>query len=110
MEAVNSVTGIVTETRAGSTRNTLAIGGAEDSCDSCSMKDESGAPAPSGEPSHRGYDSRPIPDRLLAIFLAVLVVALVLGYLFLNKLVDISSQEDCVLAHRRNCAASESDR
>ena len=51
--------------------------------------------------------SRPIPDRLLAIFLAVLVVALVLGYLFLNKLVDISSQEDCALAHRKNCAASE---
>ena len=67
------------------------------------MKDESGAPAPSVEPSHRGYDSRPIPDRLLAIFLAVLVVALVLGYLFLNKLVDISSQEDCALAHRKNC-------
>jgi hypothetical protein len=71
------------------------------------MKDESGAPAPSVEPSHRGYDSRPIPDRLLAIFLAVLVVALVLGYLFLNKLVDIASQEDCALAHRKNCAASE---
>jgi hypothetical protein len=74
------------------------------------MKDERGAPAPSGEPSHHSYDSRPIPDRLLAIFLAVLVVALVLGYLFLNKLVDISGQEDCVLAHRKNCAANESDR
>ena len=47
------------------------------------------------------------PDRLLAIFLAALVVALVLGYLFLNKLVDISSEEDCALAHRKNCAASE---
>jgi hypothetical protein len=70
------------------------------------MKDERGPPAPSGEPSPRGYDSRPIPDRLLAIFLAVLVVALVLGYLFLNKLVDISRQEDCALAHRKNCAAS----
>jgi hypothetical protein len=72
------------------------------------MKDESGPPAPSVEASNRGYDSRPIPDRLLAVFLAGLVVALVLGYLFLNKLVDISSQEDCALAHRKNCAASES--
>ena len=72
------------------------------------MKDESGPPAPSSEPPHRGYDSRPIPDRLLAIFLAALVVALLLGYLFLNKLVDISSQEDCALAHRKNCGASES--
>jgi hypothetical protein len=32
-------------------------------------------------------------------------VALVLGYLFLNKLVDISRQEDCMLAHNKNCAA-----
>jgi hypothetical protein len=71
------------------------------------MKDESGPPAPSVEPPHRSYDSRPISDRLLAMFLAALVVALVLGYLFLNKLMDISSQEDCVLAHRKNCAASE---
>jgi hypothetical protein len=69
------------------------------------MKDENGPSPPSGEPSHRGYDTRPIPDRLLAIFLAVLVVALVLGYLFLNKLVAISSEEDCALAHRRNCGA-----
>lgn len=71
------------------------------------MKDKRGPSAPSGDPAHRGYDLRPIPDRLLAIFLAALVVALVLGYLFLNKLVDISSQEDCMLAHRKNCAASE---
>jgi hypothetical protein len=72
------------------------------------MKDEGGPPAPSVEASNRDYDSRPIPDRLLAIFLAALVVALVLGYLFLSKLVNISSQEDCVLAHRKNCATSES--
>jgi hypothetical protein len=69
------------------------------------MKDESGPPAPLVEPPHRGYDSRPIPDRLLAIFLAALVVALVLGYLFVNKLASISSEEDCALAHRKNCAA-----
>jgi hypothetical protein len=72
-----------------------------------SMKDESGAPAPSVEASNRGYDSRLIPDRLLAMFLAALGVALVLGFLFVNKLVDISSQEDCALAHRKNCSASE---
>jgi hypothetical protein len=69
------------------------------------MKDERGPPAPSGEPSHRNYDSRPIPDRLLAIFLAALLIALVLGYLFVNKLAAISSEEDCALAHRKNCAA-----
>jgi hypothetical protein len=31
----------------------------------------------------------------------------VLGYLFLNKMLDISQQEDCMLAHRKNCAAIE---
>jgi hypothetical protein len=71
------------------------------------MKDENGRSKPSGEPQNRNYDSRPIPDAMLAMFLAGLVVALVLGYLFLNKLVDISSEEDCALAHRRNCAATE---
>jgi len=72
-----------------------------------STKDESGAPAP-GEPSKRRFDERPISDVLLAIFLGVLATALVLGYLFLNKMVDISQQEDCLLGHRGNCAATGS--
>jgi hypothetical protein len=33
---------------------------------------------------------------------------LVLGYLFLNKLVAISQEDDCILGHRANCAATES--
>jgi hypothetical protein len=81
-------------------------------------KDDRTPSAPSGEPSNRSsdrssnqnYDSRPIPDAVLAMFLAILAVALVLGYLFLNKMVDISRQEDCALAHRNNCAAPESSR
>jgi hypothetical protein len=52
-------------------------------------------------------DSRPIPDSVLAIFLAILAVALVLGYLFLNKMVEISRQGDCMLAHRTNCSANQ---
>jgi hypothetical protein len=40
--------------------------------------------------------------------MAFLALALVLGYLFLNKLVQISQEEDCGLAHRRNCGAVES--
>jgi len=44
---------------------------------------------------------------MLAIFFAGLFAALVLGYLFLNKLVDISHQEDCMLSHAKNCAATE---
>jgi hypothetical protein len=79
-----------------------AVGG------SVSTKDESGVPAPSGKPSNRGYDERPIPDKLLAIFLGALAVALVLGYLFLNKLVAISQEDDCILGHRGNCATTQS--
>jgi hypothetical protein len=51
--------------------------------------------------------SPPIPDGVLALFLIGLAAALVLGYLFLNKMLDISQQEDCMLAHRKNCAAIE---
>jgi hypothetical protein len=70
-----------------------------------SNEHQSGRSRPSGEPSKRGDDdgSPPIPDGMLAIILAILAVVLVLGYLFVNKMVDISHQEDCVLAHRRNC-------
>ena len=50
---------------------------------------------------------RPVSDRGVMIFFAMLAAALLLGYLFLNKLVDISREEDCVLAHRRDCAAIE---
>jgi hypothetical protein len=57
-------------------------------------------------PSERQDDGSPppVPGGVLTLFLAVLAAALVLGYLFLNKMVDISRQEDCVLAHRKNCA------
>jgi hypothetical protein len=71
-------------------------------------EDEGGAPAPSGKPPNHGYDERPIPDALLAIFIGVLATVLVLGYLFLNKLVAISQEDDCILGHRANCAATES--
>jgi hypothetical protein len=57
------------------------------------------------DPAKRDDHLRPVSDRGLAIFMAMLVLALVLGYLFLNKLVQISQEEDCGLAHRRNCAA-----
>jgi hypothetical protein len=70
-----------------------------------SSENQNGDPGPAGEPSNRGDDdgSRPIPGGVLAVIMAILAVALVLGYLFVNKLADISHQEDCVLAHRRNC-------
>jgi hypothetical protein len=75
-----------------------------------SKQDENAPSAPSDEPSGRRHDPdwRPIPDAVLAIFLAGLAAALLLGYLFLNKMVDISRQDDCILAHRANCGTNES--
>jgi hypothetical protein len=74
-----------------------------------SMKDEGGRPAPSGKPLKPGSNegSRPVTNAMLLIFIAALATALVLGYLLLNKLVDISRQEDCMLSRSRNCAAIE---
>jgi hypothetical protein len=71
-----------------------------------STKQRGGA-APPGEPSNRGNarEARPVSDAMLAIIVVALAAALVLGYLFLNKLVDISRQGDCMLAHNKNCAA-----
>ena len=60
-----------------------------------------------GKPRKRGDDNatRPVSNRGLAIFFAMLISALVLGYLFLNKLADISQEEDCALGNRYNCGA-----
>ena len=41
------------------------------------------------------------------MFLAALAIALALGYLFLNKLADMSREEDCMLSRNRNCGAVE---
>jgi hypothetical protein len=57
----------------------------------------------SGE--RRDLESPPIPGTVLALILAMLATALVLGYLLVNKLADMSREEDCALAHRRNCSA-----
>lgn len=48
-----------------------------------------------------------LSTRGLIIVFAGLAAALVLGYLFVNKLTDMSQEEDCALAHRYNCGAVE---
>jgi hypothetical protein len=65
--------------------------------------------APQGEPSKRSHEREapPVSTAMLAIILVAVAAALVLGYLFLSKLIDISRQEDCMLAHNKNCAAIE---
>jgi hypothetical protein len=61
------------------------------------------------EPSKRESDdeSGPVSNRALVIFFAALAAALALGYLFVNKLANISREEDCMLAQRRNCGGVE---
>jgi hypothetical protein len=66
---------------------------------------QSGGAAPPPSNRSKAREARPVSDAMLAIIVAALAAALVLGYLFLNKLVDISRQEDCMLAHNKNCAA-----
>ena len=51
------------------------------------------------------HATRSVSDRAVAIFFAMLIAALALGYLFVNKLADMSQEEDCALGHRYNCGA-----
>jgi hypothetical protein len=72
------------------------------------MKHESGQPAPPIEPLKPSSEGpQYLSTRGLLIVFAALGMALVLGYLFVNKMVDISRQEDCALSSRRNCAPVE---
>jgi hypothetical protein len=61
---------------------------------------------------HRSDDPRlqPVSDRGFAIFIAALAAALMLGYVLVNKLADMSREEDCTLAHRKNCGEVELNR
>lgn len=56
--------------------------------------------------SHSGERDEQAPSggAILAFFV-VLAIVLVGGYFLLMKLIEISRQEDCMLAGRRNCAA-----
>jgi hypothetical protein len=81
------------------------------------LKQEGGQPTPPIEPSKlgsRGYQqgrqnegNQYLSTRGLVIVFAAVAMALVLGYFFVNKLIDISQEEDCALAHRYNCGAVE---
>jgi hypothetical protein len=69
------------------------------------MKQEGGQPTSPIRP--RGETNATLSTRGLLIVFATIAIALVLGYLLLSKLVDISQEEDCALAHRYNCGAVE---
>ena len=72
------------------------------------MNEETGPPATPIAPAPRTPEAaQHLSTRGLVIVFATLAVALVLGYLLLNKLIDISQEEDCALGHRYNCGAVE---
>jgi hypothetical protein len=68
------------------------------------MKPAGDRPTPPIESSKAGDDdTRYVSNTGLVIILAGLAAALVLGWLLLNKLVDMSREEDCMLSRNRNC-------
>ena len=72
------------------------------------MKPEGGPKASPVEVSKPGNDdTQYLSTRGLFIVLGTLALALVLGYLMLNKLIAISRDEDCALGGRYNCAGVE---
>ena len=76
------------------------------------MKHEDNAPKPTlnrptDDKGHQGAGDAYLSTRGLLIVFAAIATALMLGYLLLNKLVDISQEEDCALARRYNCGAVE---
>jgi hypothetical protein len=72
------------------------------------MNQEGGEPMSRVEPvRHTTETTQHLSTRGLAIVFAALAVGLVAGYLLLSKLIDISREEDCALAHRYNCGAVE---
>jgi hypothetical protein len=54
-----------------------------------------------------GDRERTLSGREILVIMTVIALVCVGGYFLLLKLIDVSRQDDCVLAQRRNCAASE---
>jgi hypothetical protein len=72
------------------------------------MKQEGSPPASPITPApHAEGSTAHLSTRGLVLVFAALAVAMVLGYLLLDKLVSISQEEDCALANRYNCGAVE---
>jgi hypothetical protein len=55
----------------------------------------------SGEP-----ESETLSGPAILCILALLALVVTGGYFFLLKMIDVSQQDDCVLANRHNCGAS----
>ena len=68
------------------------------------MNDEIGKRSGIGKPRNEDAEQT-LSGRDILVILAVIALVCVGGYFLLIKLIDVSRQEDCFLAGRRNCAA-----
>jgi hypothetical protein len=99
-------------------RPEVSVGHAEDDCPRFDRDDTTvwqGIPwvsddidsrSRSAKPRNGGEEQTLSPIAILVI-LATIGLVCVGGYFLLMKLIDVSRQEDCLLAGRRNCAAIE---
>jgi hypothetical protein len=60
----------------------------------------------SGKPRN-GDGEQTLSSRDIVVILAIIALVCVGGYFLLMNLIDVSRQEDCMLAGRRNCAPIE---
>jgi hypothetical protein len=64
------------------------------------MNDRNHLDAPSSAPSE---PEDALPARAIAVLLGALALALVAGYFFVMKLIDMGRTEDCLMSGRRDC-------
>jgi hypothetical protein len=69
------------------------------------MNDKEGDRIQSREPENG--DGETLSGRAILAILTLIALTCVGGYFLILKMIDISKQEDCILAQRRNCAPSE---
>jgi len=69
------------------------------------MNDETANRSQAGKPNHDGEQA--LSPLAILVILVTIALVCVGGYFLLMKLIDVSQQEDCFLAGRRNCAPVE---
>jgi hypothetical protein len=69
------------------------------------MDNDSGSRIPPGTPSKDDGDSETLSGPAILVILALIALVCTGGYFFLLKMIDVSRQDDCILAHRKNCAS-----
>jgi hypothetical protein len=61
----------------------------------------------SDRPRDEGDGEQTLSGREILFVMTIIALAVVGGYFFILKMIDVSQQDDCVLAQRRNCAPAE---